>query len=126
MTYPGFGGIRRSIAVEKNGRAAFAAVDRAYRGEYITPSTGRGVLCLAVWCSRQAMGSTGLAGSPVAAERVKSIGWAASLSHDGVAGSLTIWFEEREAWTARSLRAPFRVSALGDAVNETSAVLRIL
>ena len=61
-------------------------------------------------------------GFPVAAERVKSIGWAASLSHDGLAGSLTIWFEEREAWTARSLRAPFRVSILGDAVNETSAV----
>jgi hypothetical protein len=29
------------------------------------------------------MGSTGLAGSPVAAERVKSIGWAACLSRDG-------------------------------------------
>ena len=72
----------------------------------LPPAAGSELLASAVWCSRQAMGSAGLAGSPVAAERVKSIGWAAFLSHDGLAGSLTIWFEEREAWTARSLRAP--------------------
>jgi hypothetical protein len=46
------------------------------------------------------MGSAGRAGSPVAAERVKSIGWAVFLSHDSSTGSLTIWFEERETWTA--------------------------
>jgi hypothetical protein len=37
---------------------------------------------------------------------MKSIGWAAFLSQTAIAGSLTIWFEEREAQTARSLRMP--------------------
>jgi hypothetical protein len=39
---------------------------------------------------------------------------------DSIAGSLTIWFEEREAQTARSLRMPLESSDLG-ASNETSA-----
>jgi hypothetical protein len=51
---------------------------------------------------------------------MKSIGWAAFLSQAAMAGSLTIWFEEREAQTARSLRMLLESCDLG-ASNETSA-----
>ena len=102
-----------------------AAVDRGNYGEYITPSTGRwglSSLASAVWCSRQAMGSAGIAGRACCGRESKSIGWAAFLSRDSWAGSLTIWLEEREAWTARSLRTPLESSDLEWRLEETSAV----
>jgi hypothetical protein len=43
------------------------------------------------------MVSTGFGRFACCGRESGSIGWAAFLSQDGLAGSLTIWFEEREA-----------------------------
>ena len=84
-----------------------AAVDRRKRGEYITlpPAAGPELarLCGLVFPTSNGVDRPSRFACCGRESEIDRLGGFPVF--DSAAGSLTIWFEEREAWTARSLRA---------------------